>query len=879
MGKNMFRFTFALVVAFQIAQSAPAAEALRWVKKPDLTFDAKAKKWYATFELDALTDVELAIVDPATSIVVRHLAAGVLGPNVPPPLAPNSVAQKIEWDGKDDYGQPIADPAKLAVRVRAGMSAKLDRIVGGDPYAYWSEFSGQGDHAQWMITGLEAKSDGSVYVLGNSTFYGGPALRQYDARGSYRRTVFPPPAGKPVEQVKGWGVNVKADGTYALQSRSGWAHASPSKTLMSRGGVALCASLVPTAESGGLCLASVAGREFANQQTIIGSDGTLRQYIVAPFMDGEPLPKNGLSGNFFSALSPDGKSLYVSGLFASAPNGVQTEGFWRDGQVWKIDVATRKARVFFALDEKDVIGSMKARGASPIGHTSANPYAAFQGVATDSDGRVFVCDRQNKRIAVLDKEGTFLRAISVAFPDAIVVNPKSKALYVTTRYGDYGGNGELKLLKFSDWTKDDAPSITVPLRSGIGKFRENSHLAVAQDKGELLVWVAYTTLPVRVYRDTGARLELVKDFYEAGPQRALDLQHMEVDQKTGDVYIADAQGFCFRITDWKNPKFVLCMQDAKTPLRASSIAIDTRNRHLYTHYHWGTPVYRWAMDREFFTPAPAGVLQKDSVVTIPGRPVPTGGSAHAVTPPIACSWIFTGLGDRGIAVAPSGGLATLGVLPDKDNRADDYSGPLHFFKPDSARTPWSPLRFRGFGGKQPRSGGIRFDLRGNLYAGLQDGKVNNVPPGFDSDPDFKATTGRIYKFAPTGSVKNGDLFPNEPTAPAKVYDIHYGPLGPQSRTPRFGVDGFGRVYYPTALLPQVSVIDNEGNRILSFGTYGNRDSFGGLEGDLVPTKDIPMAWPNSVDVTDNYIYVSDIVNVRLLRIQKVFRLASTSMAR
>ncbi|MCE9533780.1 MAG: hypothetical protein K8T89_22025, partial [Planctomycetes bacterium] len=469
-----------------------------------------------------------------------------------------------------------------------------------------------------------------------------------------------------------------------------------------------------------------------------------------------------------------------------------------------------------------------------------------------------------------------IHAIPVVYPDAIAVNPKSKTLYVTTRFGDYGGNGELKLLKFNDWTKDDAPSVTVPLRSGIGKFRENSLLAVAEDKGELFVWVAYTTLPVRVYRDTGAKLELVKDFYEAGPQLALDLQHMEVDQKTGDVYIADSQGFCFRITDWKEPKFVLCMQDASTPLRASSIAIDARSRHLYTHYHWGTPVYRWAMNGEFFRPAPAGVLQKDREVTISGRPVPTGGFAHAVTPPIACSWIFTGLGERGMAVAPGGGLATLGVLPDKDNRADDYSGPLHYFKPDSARTPWQPLRFNNFGGKQPRSGGIRFDLRGNLYVGLQDGKASNVPQGFDKDPDFKATTGRIYKYAPTGSVDGGNLFPKEPAAPAKVYDIHYGPLGPQSRTPRFGVDGYGRLYYPTALLPKVSVIDNEGNPILAFGTYGNRDSMGGLPGELVPTKDLPMAWPNSVDATDDYIYVSDIVNVRLLRIEKKFALSTTS---
>lgn len=869
--------TVLAILSLLLSATVYAQSSLQWVVAPQLVLEREGQAKWASFELNRLTDVEVAIIDPVTTIVVRHLAAGVLGDNPPPPLVAGSRSQKIAWDGKDDYGQLVADPARLAVRVRAGMSVKLDRIVGGDPYAYWSEWSGQGDHAQWMVTGLETKSDGNVYLVGNTTFYGGPAIRQYDARGGYRRTVFPPPAGKPVEDVQGWGINVRADGTYALRSRSGWAQASPSQTLMSRGGQALCASLVPTSASDRLCLTSVGGRDFGNQQMTIGCDSTLREYQVAPLLGGEPLPRNGLSGNLFSALSPDGQSLYVSGLFANDDaQGVATAGFWRDGQIWKVDLATRKTKVFFALDEKDVIRTMKARSVSPIGHTSANPYAALQGVATDAQGRVFVCDRQNKRIVVLDKEGKFIREIPVAYPDAIVVNPKSQALYVTTRFGDYGGKGELKLLKFSDWTKDNAPVVTVPLRSDIGKFRENSHLAVAEDNGEVFVWVAYTTLPVRVYRDAGASLELAKDFYEAGPQRALDLQHMEVDQKNEVVYITDAQGFCFRTANWKDPQFELCKQDAKTPLRASSIAIDARSRHLFTHYHWGTPVYRWAMDGEFFTPAPAGDLPKDSVVTIPGRPVPDVGFVHAVTPPIACSWIFTGLGERGIAVAPGGGLATLGVLPDKDNRADDYSGPLHFFKPASDRVPWRPLRFTRFGGKQPRSGGIRFDPRGNLYVGLHDGKVNNVPPGFDNDPDFKAVTGRIYKYSPTGSVAGGDLFPEEPAAPDKIYDIHYGPLGPQSRTPRFGVDPYGRIYYPTGHLPQVSVIDNEGNPILDFGTYGNRDSLGGLPGELVATKDIPLAWPNSVDATDDYIYVTDIVNVRLLRIEKQFAISKSS---
>ncbi|MFT6276484.1 MAG: hypothetical protein ACJAZ0_002592 [Halioglobus sp.] len=33
-----------------------------------------------------------------------------------------------------------------------------------------------------------------------------------------------------------------------------------------------------------------------------------------------------------------------------------------------------------------------------------------------------------------------------------------------------------------------------------------------------------------------------------------------------------------------------------------------------------------------------------------------------------------------------------------------------------------------------------------------------------------------------------------------------------------------------------------------------------------------MAYPSSVDVSDDYIYVSDVVNIRLLRIEKRFKL-------
>jgi type II secretory pathway component PulF len=46
-------------------------------------------------------------------------------------------------------------------------------------------------------------------------------------------------------------------------------------------------------------------------------------------------------------------------------------------------------------------------------------------------------------------------------------------------------------------------------------------------------------------------------------------------------------------------------------------------------------------------------------------------------------------------------------------------------------------------------------------------------------------------------------------------------------------------------------------------------------GDLVPTKDVPMAWPNSVEADDEFIYVSDMHNARLMRLAKTFAASET----
>ena len=105
-------------------------------------------------------------------------------------------------------------------------------------------------------------------------------------------------------------------------------------------------------------------------------------------------PKSRLRGPCYTALSPDGKVLYVSGIHSfqrerscGRIQSVDMTGFRRDGQVWKMDLATGRASVVFALDEKTMPGDMRTR-AKVIGDTGhIDPGAALNGVAVDPEGR------------------------------------------------------------------------------------------------------------------------------------------------------------------------------------------------------------------------------------------------------------------------------------------------------------------------------------------------------------------------------------------------------------------------------------------------------------------------------------------------------------
>ncbi|MCG3179149.1 MAG: hypothetical protein BIFFINMI_01480 [Phycisphaerae bacterium] len=848
-----------LILPLLAAAEPPAAKPdlkLEFTRPPTLTAvtDGKATVGFA---LNAAADVEVAILDAAGK-VVRHLAAGVLGgQNPPPPPLAGGLEQSIAWDGLDDYGQRPAAAGPFSVRVRAGMSVKLERIAGGNPHMFF--LGSHGDHGRWGITGLEVKSDGKVYVSGHSSTLGPVAIRQYDADGKYERTVFPPPAGKDPEAMKGWGIHINDDGTYMLRFNR-LTDPSVSTTLIDP--ELGMARLMPTPDVHRLSLWG-GGLDLLT----INTDGTIPPAAeqMRGLLAADPPIRGGgdsAAGPVFTCLAPDGKSFYLSGVYGLTRNGRNwepaKEGFWLDGQVWKVDLATRKATPFFALDAKAVADSFATRGGkwdkSSLGGVKS--YSALHGVAVDKEGRLFVADRLDKCVLVLDKDAKEIRRLPVEYPDAVAVSARTGALYVTTRCGCEGsGAGSVGLVKFDNWQKDDKPSAALPnlAHTWYTDGFKHSYVALCEKGDATNVWVAWTELPVQVYRDDGKEMKLVSDFRAlAAEQGCWGFDRLEVDRATEAAYVGDDHSTYWKIADWnaRQPAFV------KVPVAATSIDIDPRNRYLFSNIGgsvWAKRgIARFFLDKEGNPPANFG---------------DTG--SNVFTGKLWTEWCFTGNGDMGWAVAANGNLAGM-----------DQRGHLFFFQGTDAKVPWDETELANFGGRGIY-GGVRFDLAGNLYVGHRDGTPNKTPPAFKDDPFANQTGGgqgcvKIVKYAPTGTMASGNLFPAKPTGPAKAYDVNLGAFDVSCivRTPQFNVDAFGRICFPTNIQPRVTLLDNAGNEILHFGTWGNRDSTGGLPDDLVPTKDIPMGLPNSVAATDDYIYVADMVNLRVLRIRKEFALTA-----
>jgi hypothetical protein len=353
----------------------------------------------------------------------------------------------------------------------------------------------------------------------------------------------------------------------------------------------------------------------------------------------------------------------------------------------------------------------------------------------------------------------------------------------------------------------------------------------------------------------------------------IDYNRIAVDRRNETVYIQDCWEGLYKITNWSNPAVACCSTSARVPLIADDMAVDAKRNLLYVRQCYpyqisSEPINRYTLDHLH---APVKYSNTDS---------------NMVTPHVG-SGDVQGHPSRGMDVSPIDGSIIV-------NHMTQYGSgePMVSLFPDTGSSAVS----MGTALIQPlttQTGGAKFDLQGNYYIGVKTRAPDHVvPSGFASDNAYAWGVGSVVKY-PAGST--GHSIPGDKwyaptglplvksTAGAlKVYAPGFAPFGGGGTmykgcacfSPRFDIDYYGRLFIPNAVTKEIAVIDNNGNAIMTFGKYGNMDCRGGFPGpgQTVATPAFPLSYPVSAAASEDYIYIGDLNNWRMMRVQMAYAL-------
>jgi hypothetical protein len=779
-----------------------------------------------SFTASAPTDVEVAILG-TDGKVVRHLAAGVLGPKAPAPLKPG-LAQELFWDGKDDYGKALPSVASggggFKVRVALGLKPTFERMIGDNP--------GQ----IFCPQALAVSPKGELYVLhifgrihpeDNSA-----ACTVFDRNGKYLRTILPYPANLSEEKLAGikrieLSSGAKAPFLYDAETRA----------ILAGAGNVVAHQPVATADGRFVFIGHIeCPKRYNNpgekQVTVINGDGSMPT-----------------GGPYRTALASWSKS---GGALALAPDG---ETFYATGIAEEKSAATAVLR--FGLDDKEPTPFINKGLKTPTG------------LAVDKEGNVYVADGGAGQVAVFKPDGSPLGALKADKPDQVTVSPRTGAVYVFTE--------GRRVLKFDSW-KAAAPAAAVEVKLATTN-REHKSLLLAVDSSAepTVVWAGIggghfssgSLGDVWRIEDRGGSLGAPasinslagNDRPAVGPVKAMALD------RANRRLLVNTEVFDLASGKWsKGLRSFTGMQSG-----VGSFGLDGK---LYVQSYFNKTA-RYGPDLK---PLPfaagtkglmdltesggVGEIHASGVTADPagnvyliwnkGKGEPGDGphphdlalckpdgtvvNKHLVSSQIRqlCSVRLDLQGNiyLGVGVRPAGTLRPEGLKGDL--------GKPYVSRIRSSELEWYERLYGCIVKFGPDGGAIRAGAGGVP-----------VEYGWAGDKGFKAEIKGAkwlhFGASPVVSWRNG--FP----------DVCF------CESPRFDVDRYARVFYPDAGRFRVGVLDTGGNEICTFGAYGNPDSAGPKS--AIPTPDIPLFWPYMIEADDGAVYIGDRLNRRVVEVK------------
>jgi hypothetical protein len=497
-----------------------------------------------------------------------------------------------------------------------------------------------------------------------------------------------------------------------------------------------------------------------------------------------------------------------------------------------------------------------------------------------SNGKILLASGSN---LILDTNGAFVDSgAAVTLPKELVVSkpcipgvdPACVALSSRTgaAYGVSVGGSGFNLVKYNI----SPGKVVAAGKTNIGGDPVSSLIAI-ENNGSTTIFAAVQGRGIRVYSDNGSTVTLQKTFapYKTG---AFGFERIAVDRRSDRIYwtsgFTGPLGYLsatdIRIRDWKNP-----VPEVMPSVGLDNIFVSPKG-YLYG---WGPPcnanndccILRYTSED---VPKPVNYSNTGS---------------NTCSAPVHYEYGAGGTpgNHRGIAVGWQDQVAALPeitpcfLIPDTGNASLNADGNRDGGGQGKAILSELNVSYtNNFENGRSGMNGVRFDAAGNFYIGVRKHAPKPILPSTNLafDPAFQ-NCGAVVKFHPD-STGIFDPVLLTLTGHTKMYPQPLGPFsrpggtGCTCRNQYFDVDPYGRLYIPCAVSSQIYFADNAGNNIAVFGQYGNTDSRGPLSGPgkTYSQPDIPIGWPTSVGASEDYVYVTDVVNSRIVRVRMAYAL-------